>query len=84
MRYRDSFKLTYDMLDHLKDGPKLRTSLMNAAGTSWKVYSHRLDVLIQHGLIKEVDDMERSIELTQKGWEFTTVYETLLELFPKE
>ena len=84
MKYRDSFKLTYDMLDHLKDGPKLRTSLMNAAATSYKVYSHRLDVLISHGLIREVDDMERSVELTQKGYEFTTVYEKLLELFPKE
>lgn len=84
MRYRDSFKLTYDMLDHLKDGPKLRTSLMQAAGTSWTVYSHRLEVLIKHDLIREVDDMERSVELTQKGYEFTKLYETLVELFPKE
>jgi predicted transcriptional regulator len=72
------------MLDHLKEGPKLRTSLMQAAGTSWTVYRHRLDVLLQHGLIKEVDDMERSIELTQKGFEFTRHYENLLALFPKE
>lgn len=72
------------MLDHLKDGPKQRTSIMTTAATSWKVYSRRLEMLSTYGLIEELDDMDKSIALTDKGREFLNYYDKIVELFPKE
>lgn len=72
------------MLSVLKDGERLRTSIMNEAETSWTVYSKRLALLIEHGLIEELDGMDRPVALTDKGRKFISYYENLNEIFPKE
>jgi len=68
------------MLKVLKDGPQLRTSLMKYGNTSFKVYRKRLADWLLQGLIEECDDMDKSVQLTEKGWKLLKSYETLMEM----
>lgn len=83
MRYRDNLQLTYDILAPLKDGPIQRSKLMTMAHTSYTLYKARLDLFIENSLIEEMDDFDRSVQLTERGWKFLLNYENAIGLLKK-
>ena len=80
MRYRDNLQLTYDIIKPLRDGPIQRSKLMTMAGTSYTLYKIRLDIFIRNNLIEEMDDFDKSVQITPLGLEFIDHFERIMEL----
>jgi predicted transcriptional regulator len=69
------------MLKPMETADVSRTRMMQNGSTSYKNFKNYLNLMTKHELIREKNDYEKHLVLSQQGMRYIEIYEQLMGLF---